>query len=447
MNRHTAFLLAALPLSLMAQPRAYTLDECRQMARDNHPTARNAALEVSSARERKGEALAEYFPTVKASAAAYHAFNPLISLSLVDIAGTSDAAWELQNRLEDYGNQNGVKTTFEALQYGYGATLSAMQPVYAGGRIVNGNRLARLGVEAAELQQEVKLQETDALTEEKFWQVVSLTEKQGTASEALSTLDSLLRYARSATGAGLITTTELLTLENKRDETALAATRLRGGIRLAKMDLLNAMGADYTVTGVDSLTLLYPHDSLPAPEACYIPEEELAARMRENRLLDLQAEAKELQKKMTIGETLPEIGIGAFYGYGKYLGDASANGAALVSVQVPLSDWGKAAHRIRRYANDAEMARNDRDYLSAQLLLKARQLWVTLSTAYEELQVAAKTRDVSRDTYAKTAGQLEAGTVTMGDLLQARLALRQADDALTDARIAYRRALSEYTRY
>ena len=58
---------------------------------------------------------------------------------------------------------------------GFNATLTFMQPLYAGGRITTGNKLAKAGIKAAELKHEVNLREKREEIEKSYWEIVALT--------------------------------------------------------------------------------------------------------------------------------------------------------------------------------------------------------------------------------------------------------------------------------
>ena len=53
-----------------------------------------------------------------------------------------------------------------------------MQPVFVGGQIVNGNRLAQVGVEASQYKAEIVERDLLLQVEESYWLVVSLQEKR-----------------------------------------------------------------------------------------------------------------------------------------------------------------------------------------------------------------------------------------------------------------------------
>ena len=53
-------------------------------------------------------------------------------------------------------------------------------PVFAGGRIINGNKLARAGVEASEIQKQISENNVELTATQYYWQIISLKEKQRT---------------------------------------------------------------------------------------------------------------------------------------------------------------------------------------------------------------------------------------------------------------------------
>jgi outer membrane protein TolC len=65
-------------------------------------------------------------------------------------------------------------------RFGFNATATLMQPIYAGGRINTGNRLAKVGVKAAELKHEVNLRQKREEIEKLYWEIVALEEKRQT---------------------------------------------------------------------------------------------------------------------------------------------------------------------------------------------------------------------------------------------------------------------------
>lgn len=457
MKKMNILCLAALllPVCLTAQEKAsLTLEQCKAMATENNVDVKNAALDINSAQSLRKEAFTEYFPTVSLNGFGYHAFNPLVNVGLKDVLGNSDAAQNLIDQIEASASLYGIGTSVSFLDYGYNASVSLTQPVFAGGRIVNGNRLASVNQKAAFLKQSTTTKEKALEVEQKYWNVVSLEEKELTVEKALLTLDTLHRDARNAFLAGLVLDTDTIKVSLERNRLLSSQSRLKSGIRLAKMDLFNAVGLEYSYLSstadasrpfIDDISLTDRPSDLQSPEYYWKDEESAARGSEESRLLSLNVESARLQKKMALGEALPQVGVGAGYGYGRVIGDnARWNGAVYVSVKIPLTDYWKTSHKINRLDNEARKAENQQAYLTDQLVLQIRSLWEDLTCAYDKVSIAEQNVDLSEITESRMLDRYNSGQATISDVLTAQTDLRSAKDDLTDARIAYLNALSAY---
>lgn len=446
--------LAALTcIAAPAQELRLTLEECREMALQNNSSAVGAALDLEAARYQKQEAFAEYFPRVSAMGFGFWAFDPLLEIGVKDIFGNNDFSNNLQGLIDSYAPMYGLPTSYTTLSRGYLAGVSVMQPLFAGGRIVNGNRLAALGVEAAGLQQEVQRRSTSDEIEGYWWQVVSLQEKRELLAGSKEFVDTLFRDVTAAYEAGLVTEDELLQVKLARNELLSNEVQLDNGLKLAKMNLLNSIGQSYTVISanaseerpyIDSIVLA-DEEGLPGPpEAYYADEESIAASMEETRLLELQVEAAELQKKMALGEALPQLAVGATYGYYDFTGKGDFNGLAFATVQIPISDWGKTGAKMKRLQTQVDKAASQRDYLQSQIILGVRQSWVELNSAWSQYQLALDSEAAAEASFGRVERNYEAGMVTIAELLQSQTSLRQASDKRADALNSYRQALRKW---
>ncbi len=444
-----ALIIASLLLALPAAAQeslTLSIDRCREMAVAHNSGAVNAGLDVQAARYQKQEALTEYFPRVSVVSLGFYSLNPMLKIGLKDIIGNNDFSNNLQNGLLMLG----INPTYTALQYGYGASVNLVQPVFAGGRIVNGNRLAALGVEAAQLQKSLQERKTGEEIDDCYWQTLSLQEKLLTLEDFSELLDTLCKDASAAYSSGLMTEDELLQAQLKRSELRTAQIKLRHGIRLSKMNLLNSIGQDYSVIEgtacaekpyIDSVSLEDETGEMQSPERYYVPEEQISASLEEARLLELQVDAKKLEKRMQLGETLPQLAIGATYGYSDLIGNPRFNGTAYATLQIPISDWWKTSRTLKRLQLQIDKAENEQTQLSGQLTLLVRKYWIELTSAWDEYEVALESLRAAEAAYANVRSHYEAGLVPLSELLQSQASLREACNGLTDARTNYRKAL------
>lgn len=431
-----------------------TLDECRSLAMQNNVNVRNAGLDVLAARAQKGEALAEYFPKVSVNAFGYYAFDPMLEIGVKDILGDSDMANNINSWIMQHAPLYGIDPVYSTMKQGYSATVSVIQPVFAGGRIVAGNRLAVLGVEAAGLQNSLQRRKSVEEVEQQYWQVVSLEEKMKTLSSVQEMLDNLEKDVQAAVEAGLAAGTDSLQLRLKQNELKANRLKLKGGIRLAKMNLCNSIGVGYSpyrtamvdsLPYIDDISFADDLSSLQGPEAYWKDEREIVASREESRLLEISVKAKEEEKRMALGEVLPQVGVGASYGYNDLMfDDARFNGAVYATVRIPITDWGKYSRKLRRYDYQVQKEQNRREYLDKQLLLQVRQQWLDLTVNWEQAEVARESVRAAEAAVRQMEDHYAAGLVSLSELLEAQTSLRQSADALVDAEIAYRTAVSRY---
>ena len=443
MKRLAVLICLLLPLAGFAQQ--LTLQDCLDAASQGNVTVKKTSLGVLAARAQQSEARWEYAPKVSVTALAYDALNPMLRITLRDVLGNSDAAGALTESLTASAYENGIKPYYESFSRGYGVAATLLQPLYAGGRIATGNRLADLGVEASGLQERLARRATADSVESKYWRIVALQEKQKTVKEAMSMLESLEKDVTSAISAGLVTESDRTQLHLKKSELEAGSHRLNGSIALLKMELLDFIGYPYQYSSVGQITLSGSLDSLPSPEEV-LADDPSVEGTDEARLLQLQIDAKEGERKMAVGELLPQVAVGASYGYNAMMlpKEGSFNGLVFAMVQIPITDIGKASARARRYDYAVQQAQMDRDYLMSQLRLREAMCRLQVETLWLEIATARDAAHYAQDALQKAEVRLRAGQATASDVLQASLAATTAQETLLQKQAAYRSALCAY---
>ncbi len=444
----TLVLFCTLALAAPANAQTLTLEQCKEMAMQNNTEIVNSHLDILAAKAQKQEAFSMYFPTVSFTAFGYYAFNPMLEIGVKDIIGGG----MVTDAINSVAAMAGIDPTYKGFENGWNASLMATVPIYAGGRIVSGNRLASLGITAAELQSSLTERKSAEEVEQDYWQVVSLTEKTKTIDTMQELLDTLQKDLNSAIEAGLATQTDMLEVKLKQNELKATRTKLQGGITLARMNLFNAIGYSYTpyvMNATDSLpyvndVILTDEMVLLEPDTYWRDENEILFQREESRLLDLNVKSKEYEKRMTRGEVLPQLGVGAAYGYGNLVLHSEWNGAVFGTLQIPISDWGKYSKKIKRQNYEIQKAQNERDYLNDQLLLQVRQLWLNVTVSWDQAKLAEESVEMAETTVRQLTESYKAGLIPLSDLLKAQSDLQQNSDDLVNARIAYRNALTSY---
>lgn len=428
------FLISASALS--AQEVSLSIKDCIVLSEANNPYIKNTFLDIQSARFQKKEVFAEYFPRLSFRAIGISSYDYLIDIVVGREVG--DALRE--SELGGY------------TRFGLNATFTLMQPIYAGGRINTGNKLAKVGIKAAELKHKVNLREKREEIEKMYWEIVALEEKRHTIKHLEELLDILHRDVTSAIDAGVVTESDLLLVKMKKNELKSGKIHLEGGIRLLKMNLFNTIGQGYTlVKGVadttkpyiDNIVLADRLSSLLPPSDYYIPEEEFAAGVSETELLSIMVEAKQLEKKLALGEYLPAAGVGISYGFSNFT-NSNSNAIGLATISIPISNWGKGSMKLKRLNNEIQKAVNEKEHLTSQLVLQARQLWLNLNVAWEQMKVAEENLELAEKNVYNQMSRFNAGLIPISDVLMNQTKLFEATENLIDKQIEYSKALTAY---
>ena len=415
-----------------------SVQDCIDMALENNIELKNSQLEIDKAKATKSEARAEYFPTISAQAVAFDALNPMITFGIEDI-DNAQLRQILYTLYSEYGANMGLDKEYSFVQNGVMLNAMATEPVYAGGRIRNGNKLAQLGIEAAEIQTKVKENEVCLQTETLYWQIVALQEKVATLDQLDRLLDTLDKDLSGAIEAGLAMPTDQYKLLVKQNESQLNRKKLTDGITLLKMALAQTIGADWqTMTLTDTLGLE------TEPSAYYHHAEEAVAQRHESHLLDLSLKAEDLKKKMTLGEALPSLMVGGSASYHTVFENSKPNAMVFAVLQVPITDWHKTSIKLKKHHLDAEMAENTRRDLTEKMQMQTNQAWFNLEQSWLRIDMAQTALSDAEANLKITEDYYDAGLVALSDLLEAQTLLKQSRDELTDSRAEYRINLVTY---
>jgi len=407
-------LLLVPALSVEAQ-RSLTLEECSQLALENNARMKNARLDVKGAEEVRKEAFTKYFPSISATGGAFTSDNGMAELALVP------------GLLEMTMAKNGVM-----------GGVTAVQPVFAGGQILNNNKLAALAVEVSRYQMKQSENEVLLTVEQYYWLHVSLQEKRKTVS--LLEIDNLYKDVEASVRAGVANRNELLQVQLKKNSIASDRLKVDNNLRLSKMLLSQYIGLpedDFTVQA----TLQEP---LPSPETYRIDQMSALPTTVAYKLLDKNVEASRLQYKLKVGQNLPSVGIGAGYMYHNILDTDHSFGMIFATVSVPLTDWWGGSHAIRKQKLQLKAAEYTRQDTNEKLLLQMQKLWNELEEAYKQAKISEESVKTAEENVRLSTDYYQVGTETLSDLLNAQSLLQQSRDQYTDDYTNYLIKRTEY---
>lgn len=411
----------------------YSADQIRQLAVEHNIRMRTANNAYLQAKEQQREAFTNYFPQVSATGIGFRSNKDMLKAKIHTSDLLSPQTMQVLSSVLPTEALGQIPPAFGMgmLDKGILGSVTAVQPVFAGGQIVNGNKLAKVGVEVSRLQQLTSRNEVVLTAEKYYWQIVTLKEKRRTLDAVSNMLAALEKDAEAAVKAGVAMRNDLLQVQLKQNEIENTRIKLDNALRLSKMVLAQYIGKDGQ--NIDVSGCADPQQMPDYPAGLKADPEQAIATTPEYRLLQKNVEAKDLQRRMELGKRLPAVGVGAGYTYTDMLRSRNNFGMVFATVSIPISDWWGGSHAVRRRQI---AARNAREQLEDNMqLLKINMLknWNDVDDAYKQLALAKKGIEQSEENLRLNRDFYHAGTVKMSDLLDAQRLFQQTRDQYVDA--------------
>lgn len=416
-----------------------SLQQVKEQALAHNISIRTAEGAVREAREQKKEAFANYFPQVSATGMGFKTNTDMLKTSINTASLLpSSLATALPPAL---AGMIPPTLSFSMLDRGLMAGVAAVQPLFAGGRIINGNKLARAGVEASEIQKQISENNVELTATQYYWQIISLKEKQRTLDAVDAMLRQLEHDATMAVKAGVGMRNDLLQVQLRQNEVESSRIKLDNGLRLARRVLAQYIGAEGETDAADTVNTA----SMPPFLIQEVNNDDAVAATPEYKLLQKNVEVTRLQKQMEIGKNMPSIGIGATYShYNMTEGMKNTFGMVFATVTVPISQWWGGAHAIKRRQIAEDVARQQLADNRQLLAIRIQKNRDDVNDAYKQLAIARKGIEQSEENLRLNRNFYQAGTVTMNNLLDAQQKYQQCRDRYIEAYAAWQIKIVEY---
>ena len=414
------------------------MEQLKQLAVENNYSLRSARNAILQSKEQKSEALTKYFPSVSATGVGLSFDKHLIDIDLglpAEVASLIPAGIELPTELKMI--KNGV----------YGG-VSAIQPVFMGGQIVNGNKLAKVGVQASEIQLEVSEDQVEMTTEQYYWQMVSFKEKLQTLSAIHQMLVELEKDVSNNVRAGVVNRNDLLQVQLRRGEVEsmqLEAENILTTISQLLAQHVGKPNEDINVSIPAELSNMGKSEAPVLPVS--LRQDHLSAlnATPEYRLLEKNVEAHRLQHKMKVGENLPVVGVGASYSWNNFLNDNKrGSGVLFAAVRVPITGWWGGSHAIKKKKLALDDAREQMEDNGQKLIIRMNNAWAAVETSHKKLLIAHDAITQAEENLRLHRDYYRVGTTNMTDLLLAQEQYQQACDRYTDAYATMQTKILEY---
>ena len=413
----------------------FTLQQLKDSALHNNIAIRNAELSIDAAREQRKEAFTKYFPNVSATGLT---FNANRGMAKMEMNPSEMMPAELGAMLGQLFPAEALAAlaspiSISMMKNGTIGSVMAVQPVFAGGQIVNGNKLAKVGEDVSRLQLQLSENEVEETVEQYYWQLISLQEKTKTLDAVDTLLSNIYKDVDVAVRAGVAMRNDLLQVQLRQNDIESQRLKLENGISIVRLLLAQYCGLRDTTFVISAADATLSYAALPSEKN----GDADVSLLPEYQLLEKQVEATSLQKKMEIGKNLPTVAVGAGYNYHNLMDTDHTFGMLFATISVPISDWWGGSHAIKRKKIEHQKAVEQLEDNTQLLQIRMQNAWNGVQESYQQLLLAQRGIEQAEENLRLNRDYYKAGTSRMADLLEAQLLYQQARDKHTDAYADY----------
>ena len=341
-----------------------------------------------------------------------------------------------------------LPTNVAFMKNGVFGSVSAIQPVFMGGQIINGNKLAKAGVEASEIQLEASEDQVELSTEQYYWQVVSLKEKLLTLNAIHQMLVELEKDVNNRVRVGAVNRNDLLQVQLRKGEVESSQLEVEHSL-----STLSQLLAQHVGIANESIDVVLPADLVDMGKS---GEPAIPANLRQDhqsalnatpqyRLLEKNVEVHRLQHRLKVGSNMPKVGVGADYSWNNLMNDGGrGTGTLFAFVQIPISGWWGGAHAIKKQKLALADAREQLTDKGQKLVIHMNSSWAAVETSHKKLLIAHNAIIQAEENLRLNKDYYRVGSTKMSDLLLAEQQYQAACDRYTDAYSDMQTKILEY---
>ncbi|MDR2011292.1 MAG: TolC family protein [Bacteroidales bacterium] len=396
-----------------------SIEQCREMALQNSYDLQIASLQHDKTVMDQKVVQTSFLPKVVASGTYAYVFE--------------DIDMSMDFSLTDFGLPVSVPIPMEMSMRGmYMAGINLQQPVFVGGKIITGNRMAKKGVEMTEENKRLTKMNVILDAENAYWIYVSVREKVKLLESYGTMLDSLYRRVNDLTELQMATLSDVQKIRAKQSNIKYELQRARNGLELSRMSLCHIIGIDMNtpVIATDTTIKLSQKGSYNSPDILQRPE---------YLILQKQVELNELSVKNTRADFLPTIGFSAGYSYvaGMEFGGSELKmnlPMIMANISIPIFHFGEGSKKIKSAKFTYDISKLELEKNSELMNIEIKKVlseyqssFLLIESAQEAITEAEAAVKIASDNY-----ELKMGTIF--DILEAQAQFQEARSNLIEAR-------------
>ena len=424
-------------LSFAGQARAQrvlTLDSCRSLAKEHSRTLQQKDEEIKAAHAKKQQVMTNFFPQVAARGVYLHMQKELHLIDWDKPLGHLN--FLIPERLRHLGTVD--------LRNLWVGNVTAIQPLFLGGKIISGYKMASLAErlqgelrQTAETEVETKLDET-------YWQVVSLRSKERLLDQLVRLLEQTVKDVDASIDAGVATKADGLSVRTKLSEAEVKRSQVVNGLELSRMLLADLCGLSedepFTLAEEGHLQELLL-STQTAPIARDEDTEAAIERRSEIRSLRLVDSIYSKRVSMESASLFPKLyGVASysttnpnsFQGQKKEFAGQYYLGLML---EVPISDLFSGTFKRRQAKAEHRVKQLELAEARSKINLQIKQALRTADDARRAYTTALSAVKMAEENMRYAKAGYDEGVIPLLNYTMAQTAWMSAQDSLIDAQI------------
>ena len=385
-----------LSLPVLAQ-QSTLLEKYRNMALDYNHDLKAAEKNIAASMEVEKSARADLKPKLSGAASFQYTGNPMeLTLDIPSI---------------------GLSKTVEGKNLNYGGSLSILQPVYTGGRVLESIRMAQhqqalAGNQAKALNDAVCYQ-----TDIQYWSAVARQEIVDVAEDFRNSIAALVKTIKERVEVGLVDPQDLLMAEVKLNEAEYQLLQAQSNFETGRMALNSMIGVRLEQpTELDAqIPIVVVSDSLWLSTGMGRPEIQMAYD---------KIRIAESTKKLNDSQFKPQFYVGVEGSYSSpgynFKKDLDPNYAVYAKVSVPIFEWGKRRSEKRVSSFRIGMAEDNLNKVVDRVELEVSVARKALSQAIERVRLSESSLAKAEENEAKAVERYNEGKVSVVEVIDAQ---------------------------
>lgn len=320
------------------------------------------------------------------------------------------------------------------------ASVDARYDLFTGGQKVAALRRAQAEVEAADAGTLEARFAVALATEADYYAVLAGEELARVAAERVRRAGEQFSVARARVLSGAAVQTDSLQLLLEVKRARVAQLEQDAALRVSRLQLGRRVGLSGPARAA-------PLDTAVAPALPFSLEDAVRRALTQGpayRVARANERAASAELMARRGAYLPRVTLSASMSAfdDRFFPEATRRNALSVAVSLPIWDEGQREIALTRARVSREVARAVREDLERAAWRDVAEAYDAYNTSRESAVLASEALVVARENYRVQDTRYRSGATTILDLLDAQVALTEAEAALVQARFGARLALA-----